>query len=82
MMLYVLGDIAAKVSTKVVRRNISFLKSADLGSQISRLNAGPSASTVANHLGAVATVVQVGAILEHARVTVRLTATPAAAEWV
>ena len=45
-------------------------------------NAGLSTSTVANHLGAVAAVVKIGAKLEHAGVTVRLAAATAAAKWV
>lgn len=43
---------------------------------------GASASAVAYHLGAMAAVVEVGAILEHAGVTVRLTTTAAAADRV
>ena len=39
-----------------------------------------SASAVADHLGAMAAVVEVGAKLEHARVTVGFTAAAAAAE--
>lgn len=44
--------------------------------------AGPSTSAVADHLGAMAAVVKVGAELEHARVTVRLAAAAAATEWI
>jgi hypothetical protein len=40
---------------------------------------GASASAVADHLGAMAAVVEVGAKLEHAGVTVGLTAAAAAA---
>lgn len=41
---------------------------------------GVSTREVANHLGAMAAVVKVGAVLEHASVTARLAATAAAAE--
>jgi hypothetical protein len=43
---------------------------------------GASASAVANHLGAMAAVVEVGAKLEHAGVTVGLTTAAAAAKRV
>lgn len=79
MMVCVLGDMAVNVSTKVGvetswltrDRNGDIVLASDL-----------SAGAVTDHLGAMAAVVEVGAELEHARVTVRLAAAAAAAEWI
>lgn len=46
-----------------------------------RVLVDPSSGTVADHLGAMAAVVEVGAVLEHARVAVGFATAAATADW-
>ena len=59
---------------------ISSMENGDFKSKCESSLINPSTSAVTDHLGAVAAVIEVGAVLEHARVAMRFAATAAAAE--
>lgn len=93
IMLFVLGDIGYNVQTwpmghvqqgvvHLGRSNGMARMLFDVEKSIVSKRKAASTSAVTDHLRAVAAVVEVGAELEHARVTVRFTAAAAAAEWV